>query len=316
MKKVWLIGAGPMAQEYIKVLEGLNIDFLVIGRGEEAARSCEEATGCQVVIGGLESFLSTNPETCSHAIVATGVEMLSASAKVLLDYGVKNILVEKPAGIYGEEIESLVRTTQEKEANVFVAYNRRFYASVLKAQEIVEEDGGVTSFNFEFTEWGHIIAPLKKAKGVKEKWFLGNSTHVVDLAFYLGGKPKEICSFTSGSLEWHPASSVFSGAGKSDKNAPFSYHADWESAGRWSVEVLTKEHKLILRPMEKLQIQKRGTIGQDFVEEIDYSLDDSYKPGLFLQTKYFLEENTKNFCTIEDQLDIYDIYAKMAGYSS
>ena len=50
---------------------------------------------------------------------------------------------------FKEEFEDLVRATSEKEANVFVAYNRRFYASVLKAQEIIEEDGGVTSFNFE-----------------------------------------------------------------------------------------------------------------------------------------------------------------------
>ncbi len=77
--------------------------------------------------------------------------------------------------------------------------------------------------------------------------------------------------------------------------------------------MLTTEHKLILRPMEKLQIQKRGAIAQDFVKEIDYTLDDTYKPGLYLQTKYFLEENTDDFCTIDDQLAMYEIYVKMAG---
>ena len=314
MKNVWLIGAGPMAQDYIKVLEGLNTDFTVIGRGKETAQKCEKATGCEVVIGGLESFLAMKSKVCSHAIVSVGVEKLYETTKELLNYGVKHILVEKPAGLHKEEFEDLVQITQEKEANVFVAYNRRFYAAVIEAQKIINEDAGVTSFNFEFTEWGHVIAPLQKAEGVKEKWFLGNSTHVVDLAFFLGGEPKEICSFTSGNLEWHPSASAFSGAGKSDKNALFSYHANWESAGRWSVEVLTTEHRLILRPMEKLQIQKRGEIAQDFVEEIDYSLDDTYKPGLYLQTKYFLEEKTDDFCTIEDQLNMYNTYANMAGY--
>lgn len=314
MKNVWLIGAGLMAQDYIKVLEALQTHFMVIGRSKETAQKCEDATGCQVVIGGLETFLTNKPEVCSHAIVAVGVEKLYETTKELLDYGVKNILVEKPAGLHKDEFEHLAQLAQEKEANVFVAYNRRFYASVLKAKEIIEQDGGVTSFNFEFTEWAHVIAPLVKAEGVKEKWFLGNSTHVVDLAFFLGGKPKEICSFTNGNLEWHPTSSVFSGAGKSDKNALFSYHANWESAGRWSVEVLTKEHKLILRPMEKLQIQKRGTIAQDFVEEIDYLHDEKYKPGLFLQTKNFLEEKTDDFCTIEDQLKMYDIYTRIGNY--
>ncbi len=314
MKNVWLIGAGPMAQDYIKVLESLNSDFTVIGRGEETAQKCEEATGCEVIIGGLESFLAMKPKVCTHAIVSVGVEKLYETTKELLNYGVKNILVEKPAGLHLEEFEDLVQVTREKDANVFVAYNRRFYAAVLQAQEIIKEDGGVTSFNFEFTEWGHIIAPLQKAEGVKEKWFLGNSTHVVDLAFFLGGKPKEICCFTNGNLDWHPAASVFSGAGKSDKNALFSYHANWESAGRWSVEVLTKEHRLILRPMEKLQIQKRGTITQEFDESINYTLDEKYKPGLFLQTQGFLENNFTDMCTIKDQKNLVDIYNKIANY--
>lgn len=316
MENIWLIGAGPMAQDYIKVLEALKTNFTVVGRSEETAQKCQEATGCNVIIGGLTGFLAGKPEKCSHAIVSVGVEKLYETTKELLEHGIKNILVEKPAGLHLHEFQELTDLAKEKSAKVLVAYNRRFYAAVLHAQKIIEDDGGVTSFNFEFTEWGHVIAPLIKAEGVKEKWFLGNSTHVVDLAFFLGGEPKEICSFTNGNLEWHPTSSVFSGAGKSSKNALFSYHANWESAGRWSVEILTKEHKLILRPMEKLQIQKRGTIAQDFVEEVDYELDENYKPGLYLQTKYFLEENTADFCTIENQLKMYNTYAKMAGYSS
>ncbi len=314
MKNVWLIGAGPMAQEYIKVLKGLKSNFTVIGRGKDTAQKCEEATGCEVIRDGIEQFLVDTPKVCTHAIVSVGVEKLYETTKVLLEYGVKNILVEKPAGLYEEEFQDMVYLSKEKKANVFVAYNRRFYASVIHAQKIIEEDGGVTSFNFEFTEWEHIIAPLKKGKGVKEKWFLANSTHVVDLAFYLGGKPKEICSFTSGNLAWHPTSSVFSGAGKSDKNALFSYSANWESAGRWSVEILTKKHKLILRPMEKLQIQKRGSIAQEFVEDIDYLVDNSYKPGLYVQTKVFLTNKHHTLCNIEEQKQMINIYNKIANY--
>ena len=47
------------------------------------------------------------------------------------------------------------------------------------------------------------------------------------------------------------------------------------------MEVLTKENRLIFRPMEKLQIQKRGTIPQIFDESIDYTLDDKYKSIFF-----------------------------------
>ena len=314
MKNIWLIGAGPMAQDYIKVLDALKVNFTVVGRGEETAKTCEEAVDCTVLRGGLSQFLVTKPELCSHAIVSTGVDKLYEVTKALLDYGVKNILVEKPGGMYEDEFADLLKMAKENDAYVLIAYNRRFYASVLKAQEIIEEDGGISSFNFEFTEWAHIIGTLDKAKEIKEKWFLGNSTHVVDLAFFLGGKPREICSFSSGGLDWHASSSIFSGAGVSEKDALFSYQANWESAGRWSVEVLTKEHKLILRPMEKLQIQKRGTVTQDFVE-IDDSLDLEFKPGLMLQTKNFLEGTLENFCTLEEQTEMMPLYNKMANYN-
>lgn len=314
MKKIWLVGAGGMAQDYIKVLKDLEKKFIVIGRGAEAAKKCEEATGCQVQIGGLEEYLVVNPEICSHAIVAVGVEKLYETTKQLLKYGVKNILVEKPGALYDWQFEELKNLTKEKDANVIIAYNRRFYASVLKAQEIIGRDGGVSSFNFEFTEWAHVIEPLIKAEGVKEKWFLGNSTHVVDLAFYLGGKPKEICTFSNGLVAWHPSASNFSGAGISENGVLFSYQANWESAGRWSVEILTKEHRLIFRPMEKLQIQKRGTIVQQFDENIDYNLDEKYKPGLFLQTQSFLQNNFNSMCSIEEQYKMITIYNKIANY--
>lgn len=316
MKHVWVIGAGAMSQDYIKVLKALDCDFTVIGRSSESAIKCEEASNCQVIIGGLETFLKQNPQTQTHAIVSVGVEKLFETTKELLEYGVKEILVEKPAGLHKKEFETLTKLTQEYNAHVYVAYNRRFYASVRKAQEIIAADGGVTSFNFEFTEWGHVIAPLKKAEGVKEKWFLSNSTHVVDLAFFLGGKPREICTFTQGSLEWHTSAAVFSGAGMSTENALFSYQANWESAGRWSVEVLTKEHRLILCPMEKLKIQKRGSIAQELDESIDYTLDDKYKPGLYLQVENFLNNKTENLCTIEEQDQMQNIYARIANYEN
>ena len=52
----------------------------------------------------------------------------------------------------------------------------------------------------------------------------------------------------------------FSGAGISISGALFSYQANWQSAGRWSVEILTKKNRLILCPLEELKVQKRGVL--------------------------------------------------------
>lgn len=313
--RTWLIGAGGMAIDYIKVLQALGEGFTLIGRGEQSAKSCHDATGCEVVVGGVLGYLARKPTICTHAIVAVGAERLHETTMQLLDYGVRNILVEKPAGLNKKEIENIYLLAKETGAKVCVAYNRRFFASVLKAKEIIDEDGGVSSFNFEFTEWSHVIEKLRKAEGVKEKWFLGNSTHVVDLAFYLGGEPKDICSFTAGTLPWHPAASIFAGAGISGNGALFNYQANWESAGRWSVEVLTKNRRLILRPLEKLQIQKKGSVATEFAE-CDYALDEAFKPGLFVQTKNFLNNTDGGMCGIEYHFGMIGTYNKIAGYGN
>ena len=314
IKNSWLIGAGQMAVDYHKVLTDFNMPFNVIGRGKKSAKKFTEKTKMVPITGGLENFLLDNPTKCSHAIVAVGVENLAENTKKLLRYGIQNILVEKPAGLNKEEIKEVKKIAKEKKANVYVAYNRRFYASVIKAKEIIKKDGGVTSFNFEFTEWSHTIEKLEKAPGVKENWFLGNSTHVVDLAFHLGGKPKDIATFVKGSIDWHPSSSIFSGAGISISGALFSYQANWESAGRWSVEILTNKNRLILCPLEELKIQKRGSIKKEIVLDIDYSLDENFKAGLYIQTKKFLNNEYKDMIDISSFNDLMLNYYNIANY--
>jgi len=193
------------------------------------------------------------------------------------------------------------------------AYNRRFYSSTRKAKELIYNERGVISFNFELTEWSHIISGLEQPESVLSKWFLANSTHVADMAFFLGGKPDDICCFTAGKLDWHPSASIFSGAGRAINGALFNYAANWESAGRWSVEVLTKENRYIFRPMESLLVQKKGTIPQVIVE-IDDAIDKQFKPGLYKQVESFLSSDTGCLCSIDEQLAMFEIYEMMANY--
>jgi predicted dehydrogenase len=310
---IWLIGAGGMSVDYAKVLGFQKKDFIVIGRGCVSAKCFEDKTGHPVIGGGLVSFLKTSPKVPEAVIVSVGVEQLYSTTMQLLEFGVKHVLIEKPAGLVHSEIEKLKYSSKKNNAQLFIAYNRRFYSSVIKAQELIELDGGVTSFNFELTEWSHVIEKLDKKSEVLAKWFLANSTHVADLAFFIGGKPERISCFTAGKLVWHPSSSIFTGAGVSEKGALFNYGANWESAGRWSVEILTRENRYILRPMESLLIQKRGTINQIPVE-LDDQIDSDFKPGLFRQVEAFISKDTKNLCSICEQVSLFSTYENMAGY--
>ena len=310
---ILLVGAGPMAQEYARILLSIKKEFTVLGRGEKSAKVFEEATGKSVILKSLDSYLEKNSASILSAIVSVGVEQLGTVTRKLLAFEIKNILVEKPAGLNFSEISEVNKIAKLKNANVSVAYNRRFLSSVLSAEKIIKADGGVTSFTFEVTEWAHTIAPLKKGPGVKAAWFLGNTSHVADLAFHLGGLPRELHPQISGGSEWHPSGMIFTGSGVSVKDALFSYHGNWAGPGRWALEFLTKNNRFIFKPLEKLQIQKIGSVR---VEEfpVDDSLDTSFKPGLYLQVQDFLDGGSDKLCSLEEHLAACEFYVAMAGY--
>lgn len=310
-KKVLLIGAGQMAVDYCLVLKALNCHLVVVGRGQKSAELFENKTGVKVVTGGLESFLKTNTAKFDAAIVAVGMEELAPTTIQLINNHFDYILVEKPAGLTNEQIDELAGITKQHHANVLVAYNRRFYASVVKAKEIIKEDGGVLSFNFEFTEWAHTIEPLQKKPGIKENWLLANSTHVIDLAFYLGGKPKTMSGYVGGSLSWHNKA-IFSGAGKTHNDTIFSYQANWTSPGRWGVEILTAKSRLIFRPLEELQVQLNGSVAIHKIE-INDAVDKKFKPGLYLQVEKFLKQDLSEFKTIQEQADMLTLFNMIAN---
>ena len=309
---LWLIGAGPMAQDYAKVLQNLEQTFEVIGRSSTSAERFELVSGHAVKRGGLGRALvaAGAPE---QAIVAVGVEQLAVVTIDLIKAGTGRILLEKPGGLNTAEIGAIGVAAAKHGAEVMIAYNRRFYASTVSARELIDQDGGATSCIFEFTEWSHIIAPLVKATGIKEAWFLANSTHVVDLAFHLCGFPSDWRAWRGGALDWHPSAARFCGSGITEQGVLFTYQADWEAPGRWGVEVLTRKRRLILRPMEQLQVVPLGSVKMESVE-IDDRLDKEFKPGLHGQVKAFLARDDRLLCTIEQQLQHCAIYDQMAGY--
>lgn len=310
--RVLLIGTGPMAVEYAKVLQGQGVNFQVIGRGITSADAFFNATGKKPITGGLQNFLE-NVESTNNtfAIIATGTEVLVDCLRMLIKKSITNILIEKPAAVSVDELNSKKDIFLPFSDSIFVAYNRRFYASVLEAEKLIEEDGGLQAMNFEFTEWTHKIDPAKKVKAVLNNWFFANSTHVVDLAFFLAGKPVNWSTYTkSGTLDWHDKT-IFSGAGITDKAVVFSYLSHWESAGRWGIELLTRKNKIYLKPLEGILVQPKGTITpQDHV--FDNSFDQEYKPGLYKQVEAFLNGDSSRFITIGQQLDMgLEVYSKM-----
>ena len=289
-KNVALFGAGPMAIDYAKVLKHLGVNLTVTGRSLDGTKKFQQETGIAAIPDGIPGWKEKGDTSAEYAIIAVSFECLSGTAIEVMDAGIRKILLEKPAGLTAQEIKGVCEKANETGTQIFVAYNRRFYSSVLKAREMIEEDGGVESFSFEFTEWCDYISDKLKYSDTGKNWFLANSSHIADMAFHLGGEPKEMHSYTAGGNDWHPTATVFAGAGTTHSGALFSYQANWEAPGRWAVEVITRKHRFIFRPLEKLKIQKINAVSAENVP-IDDQVDIDFKPGLYQQTKSFLEED-------------------------
>lgn len=301
-----------MAAAYTKVLLAQEREFTVIGRSAESARSFERKTGASVRQGGLTRAIATlgAPE---RAILATPVHRLSAHAAQLLEAGAKQVLIEKPGALREPGIRELSRIASYRGAEVFIAYNRRFFTSVRKAREMIDEDGGLLSLSFDFSEITERVLSRERPEEVLSRWLLANSSHVIDLAFHLGGMPREWAAFTQGSLEWHPSAAVFCGAGLTDKRAAFSYTANWNGPGRWGVELVTANRRLILRPMERVAVVETGS-REMLHPELDYTLDIDFKPGIYEQTRAFLNNDVSALCGLAEQLQMMQVYETIAAY--
>ena len=310
--KILVIGAGDMALHYCRVLKELQHTIKVVGNTPKTDDNFYRINGEFPTWGGLEKNINDlKTEQFDAAIVASPEQLIGNHTKLLLIHGFKKILVEKPGGFDVNDVLQVNELTVKRKAAVFVGYNRRFFASTKKAKSIIADDGGVLSFRFEFSEWGHVISGISKAEGVKDQWFLNNSTHIIDLSFHLCGWPEQINTFSGGDPSWHKFGSIFSGAGVSCKNAPFSYYANWSSPGNFSLEINTKSRRLLFSPIETLQQKLIGE--RDYTRlNIDDQSDKKFKPGLLEMVKSFLvDDQDERLLPIQQQAQNMKIFQDM-----
>lgn len=311
---ILLVGVGYMGKEYYKVLRDMSCSVTVVGNSSSGVKQFAVDTDGIAYMGGARG----NREVLkcagiTHAIIATPVHTLREVTLDCLQLGIKNILIEKPAGKTPDEVGELVELEKEYGANIFVACNRRFFASVDALLGMIDKrHETVSSVRFEFTEWLSQLYETHKDDKVHNNIFFTNSIHVTDLAFFFAGMPAEIFAFTAGQNDWTDDKLRYAGAGITKNNVIFSYFADWKSPGRWAVEVITNDTKYYLQPMETLQIQKKNSVRVDAVG-IEDILDQRYKPGLFAMVDTFLNggEKTKRLLTLKKHNDMMWVYKKM-----
>lgn len=316
-KKVLIIGAGWMAEQYCVALTQMGIrDVCIVSRSEKSAAACCEKFNFKSHYGGYEKCLP-NLGAFDLVIVATPVHELKPAAMRAVECGNKNILVEKPASLYSGELFEWAKQVDDRNARIRVAYNRLVYPNLWRLKEIVQSEGGITSCRYTFTELVHTIHFNNNQDDVYERWGIANSLHVISMAHYLIGLPKEMQTYRLGKLKWHPCGDRFVGTGITKNNIPFSYHADWSSAGRWGIEIMTLQNAYRLIPLEKLYRCKKGTFEWKPVEA--WAAFPDVKQGIVEEVAIMLEpelEKTVPLVVIEKAAEYTELAEEILGYDS
>ena len=301
-----LIGCGNIGIEYVKCLEDIKVPFDIVKKTpfkKDIKNNFRMVR--DIYVKDLTSFRFE--KKYQNIILCTPIELLFDHLNYILENckDIENILVEKPGCQFACQMEEIIKKSN---TNIYIGYNRRFYSSVKKILDIIEKDSPI-ELNLEINE------PYPEK--INNNYFINQTSHVIDLAFFICGFPRIINTEIKGEgiIQNHLRGSYFEGNGITKKSIPFKYKGRWvETKKKWKIEIKLKSGKvLILSPLEILKIKE----GDKIIELEKDSIDINFKPGLYNQIKNFIDGNFSNFLSIETQKNnCIKYYYPMSNYKS
>ena len=205
---VGIIGCGRQSINHLRVYshsKGIRIAAVCdkeIGLAEEAAKKY----GAKQAFSDPDAILKLNLDLVD---IVTPTPTHASLAIQALESG-HNVLVEKPMALSSKECDEMIRVSRRCGFALSVCHNKRFYASILQAKRMIEEEDlavsrmRVTHF-FIYDE-------------LRPRWILTEETGgvlweaMVHLAYMLEhflGKAESVYSFAKKSKKKNPVSDAF-----------------------------------------------------------------------------------------------------------
>lgn len=289
--KIAFVGTGYMATEYAKILINLreiNCE-LVAAMSKSENRIINFVKKFKI----KKHFFSLNDlmkNTKPDIVIVTVNESSSYNIFKKLSKFSCVCLFEKPIGLNFEESEKIIKLKKNKNFFPYIALNRRFYSSVLEAKKILTKDQSRRIINI-FDQENTILAkrggqPIK----VVRNWMYANAIHMIDFAYIFGrGNIKKIEKISKKNYlkNKHISSKIYFTSGD-----VVNYFCTWNRPAPWSVQISSDDYFLELKPIEKLSyLQNNNRLWHHIKVS---SLDEIYKPGLYLQLKELFRYYFKN----------------------
>jgi predicted dehydrogenase len=307
--RVGIIGSGYMAREYCKVIQD-HPKFLlthIYSRSKSRSDFLSNDYGISTKVTSVEE-MSLNPDIDLIVIAVSESSIREVVTQAVGSRGV--LLVEKPFGLDFEEAKELTDLTSTNKMKVFVALNRRFYASTTRLRSELELHRGPGYFILQDQ---HDVVAARQA-GFDDltlnNWMFANAIHTVDLINYLGRGSvtlESVCTVSLGE------SSFVVRAGLAFTSGDYcDYISIWNSPGHWTLNAHKEDTRWVMRPLENIERQ-RGSSRQ--TEPLLSSKDiDDYKPGLWnllSELSKFWEGTQPNIPTPIDSLRSMELVSEI-----
>ena len=276
--KIAIIGAGYMAEEYLKVLLAKKIPCeAIFSRTVSKSKILKKKYNIKKIYTSLNGLKNDNE--INSLIIAVNAESTQNLINNL-DIHKYRVLCEKPVGINFEETKKIISKIKNK--YFYVALNRRFYSSNLKAYNLVNMNRSKRLISIRDQELQN-----SKSNLYNKNLMYWNSVHLIDyINIYARGKLLKIQRlkrFKDNKFSENLTRLIFSSKDE------VLYHCNWNSPGPWSVNIIQKYHSVEMKPLENLVEEKLIKGKRIRIFHNRSKIDSKFKPGLFYQVNEFLK---------------------------
>ena len=308
-KSIVIIGSGYMAEEHIKALKPNKRCHIagIMSRNNAKATQLARTYGIEHVESSVESL---HQKTVADGVVVTVSELSTIDVLTNCATFPWLILCEKPVGLFAADLRQFIENIGEKSLHIFVAMNRRHYASTKYVTESLSLESGRR--HVEINDQENVFGALEAGQPyeVAERWMVANSIHLIDyFSVFCRGQAVDINEI----IPWDGRNPfVFHCNLHFDSDDIGSYKAVWNAPGPWSVKVTTRSTLFEMQPLEQLKIQK---FPEKYGKAIDLgSIDMDFKAGLYSQGDEFLnaiEEKKHSLPDLSEYLKTHSLVESM-----
>lgn len=255
-----IVGAGNFAKAtFLPALKraGWNDFVAVTSSGGLSARHLAERHGVGVVAADVDDLLSM--DAVNTVFILSRHDSHGSLTAQALRAG-KNVFVEKPLALSGEELDNIVDALGESEGHLWVGFNRRHSEAVRTTIETLPKDGGPLVANYRVS-----AGRLPDAHWYKDRRqggrLLGEVCHFVDVISWIAGSsPVRVVTMGSGHGETLLQEDLIVTVAYADGSLATVTYAEngHGSTAKERLEILGRGHSVLIDDYKRLTIDGKS----------------------------------------------------------